>query len=404
MGLTIERLAVLLLISAIVAMLARRVRLPYTIALLVTGLALAFVPFVPSIALTKELIFTGLLPPLIFEAALFLSWTELRKVLPVVVTMASAGLLIAALITALGMHYALGWPPLSAGIFGILIAATDPVSVIATFKEAGVHGRLRVLVEAESLFNDGSAAVVFGLMTALLQGADPSVLSVARNAVLVICGGLSIGAAVAAALVYLAGKTDDHLLELTFTVVAAYGSFILAEHFHCSGVLAALTAGLIFGNHDRHGEITVKGRIAVDTFWEFAAFVANSLVFVLIGMQEAEQNFLPLLVPAGLAVVFVLIGRTFAVYPVALLFSRSAQRVSIAHQHVLVWGGLRGALALALALGLPAAVPRRNEIVTLAFAVVAFSIVVQGLTFTPFLRRLGLLEPEGSPANQHQES
>ena len=396
MILTIERIAALLLACAIVAMLARRARLPYTIALLFAGVGLAFVPFMPEVPLTKDLIFSGLLPPLIFEAALFLPWTELRKVLTSVVAMASAGLLMAAIVTALGMHYLAAWPPLSAGMFGVLIAATDPVSVIATFKEAGVHGRLRILVEAESLFNDGTAAVMFGLMLALASGTTPSVASVAGQAVLTVAGGILCGAGVAAVLVFLAGRTGDHLVELTFTLVAAYSSFILAEHYGLSGVLATLTAGLIFGNHAQHGAMTEKGRVAVESFWEFCAFAANSLVFILIGIHEAQQEFRTIGIPALIAIVVVLLGRCAAVYPICWLFRRSRQHVDIRHQHALVWGGLRGALALALALGLPESMPMRSQIVSVSFAVAGFSIVVQGLTMTPFLRWLGVLAPAAS--------
>jgi CPA1 family monovalent cation:H+ antiporter len=388
----LEKIELLLLVAALVAMLARRFRFPYTVGLVFSGAALALIPLAPVIALTKELIFSLLLPPLIFEAALTLPWVELRKVLGMVLAFATAGLLLSAVLTGIGMHFLFGWPPLAAGIFGVLIAATDPVSVIATFKEAGVSGRLRILVESESLFNDGTAAVVFGLLLAFAGGGpSPTVLGVAVNAVRIIGGGIGCGALVALAILYLAGKTADHLVELAFSTVAAYGSFLLAEHFHMSGVLATLTTGLIIGNRGHLGSISSKGKENVDAFWEFAAFVANSLIFLLIGMQEAKQDFLPLVVPAVAAVALVLTSRALAIYPISLLFSRGTSRISFAYQHILVWGGLRGALALALALGLPESVPMRSEIITLAFAVVAFSIVVQGLTITPVLRRLGLV-------------
>ncbi|MES2299092.1 MAG: sodium:proton antiporter [Pseudomonadota bacterium] len=386
-----DKISVMLLVAGIVAMLARRLRLPYTVGLALCGVALAFVPHLPALDLTKELIFSVLLPPLIFEAALFLPWRELRKVLPFVLVTASAGLLLSAGATAAAMHYLLGWPWLAAGIFGVLIGATDPVSVIATFKDAGVKGTLRMQVESESLFNDGTAAVLFGLLLAFAGGSAPSAAGVARDALLTIGGGIGAGVLVAALILYLAGKTTDHLVELNFTMVAAYGSFLLAEHFHCSGVLATLCAGLIVGNRGPLGAISPKGREAVEAFWEFAAFVANSLIFLLIGMREARQDFSTLILPTMAAIVFVLCGRALAIYPIAALFQRSAQRVPLAHQHILVWGGLRGALALALALGLPASLPYQSQIVTITFGVVAFSIVVQGLTVTPLLRKLGLI-------------
>jgi CPA1 family monovalent cation:H+ antiporter len=201
-------------------------------------------------------------------------------------------------------------------------------------------------------------------------------------------------------LLLLAGKTSDPMIEITFTTVAAYGSFLLAEHFHFSGVLAVLTAGLMVGNLGPLGSISERGRTAVVSFWDYAAFVVNSLIFILIGLGEAHQDFLTVLGASAAAVVLVTAGRALAIYPLAALFARSTRlRVPLREQHVLFWGGLRGALALALALGLPASLPHRDEIVTVAFAVVAFSIVVQGMTMQPLLRRLGHLDNKAADDN-----
>lgn len=201
-------------------------------------------------------------------------------------------------------------------------------------------------------------------------------------------GGVLCGAAVAAGALLLAGRTDDHLVEITFTTVAAYGSFLLAEHFHLSGVLATITAGLVMANFRSIGTISDRGKEAVQAFWQYAAFVANSLVFLLIGMHEAHQHFLAIWLSAAIAIALVTLGRAVAIYPCCFLFSRSVLRVTTQHQHVLFWGGLRGALALALALGLPPEIPGREEIITVSFAVVAFSVFVQGLTMAPLLRKL----------------
>ncbi len=145
--LTIETVELLLLVAAVVAMLARRWRLPYSVGLVLGGILLAWLPFAPDIALTRELIFNAFLPPLIFEAAICIAWPALRKDLPVVLTLATLGVVVSAGVTTLGMHYLAHWSWQAALLFGVLISATDPVSVIATFKEAGVHGRLRELVE-----------------------------------------------------------------------------------------------------------------------------------------------------------------------------------------------------------------------------------------------------------------
>lgn len=385
----IEHIELLLLVAAIVAMLARRFSLPYSVGLVIAGIALALIPFVPEINLTKELIFTAFLPPLIFEASLFVPWKGLRKDLPVVVILVTVGLLLSAVLTAAGMRYLAGWEWASAILFGFLIAATDPVSVIATFKEAGVHGRLRLLLEAESLFNDSTAAVAFAVALTVVTGGSLDSLDVIRILFTSVIGGILCGAVVASSTLFLAGRTEDHLVEITFTTVAAYGSFILAEHFHLSGVLATLTAGLIVGNTGHLGAISSKGRLAVESFWEYAAFVVNSLIFILIGMREAHQNFGSVLWPALAAIGLVTVGRVVAIYPCCLLFAGSSLRVNIKNQHVLFWGGLRGALALALALGLPPEITRRGEIISVAFAVVAFSVFVQGLSMTPFLRKMG---------------
>ncbi|MEA5097880.1 MAG: sodium:proton antiporter [Burkholderiaceae bacterium] len=392
MDFTIQKIGFLLLIASLVAMMTRRLRVPYSVGLVATGILLAFFLPASNIELTSEVIFTALLPPLVFQASLFLPWHELRKELPVVTLMATIGVVMAAGVTAAGMHYLVGWPWLSAMAFGALIAATDPVSVVATFSEAGVKGRLRILVESESLLNDGTAAVMLGIVLTAALGHEMSVSEVVTKILFTVGGGIVCGAAIAGAVLYLSSKTGDHLIEITLTTIAAYGSFMLAEHFHMSGVLAAMTAGLIFGNSHAYQAITNKGREAVEAFWDYAAFLANSFVFLLIGMREAQQDFSNLWLPALIAIVLVTAGRAVAIYPVTALFSQSMRPVKMAHQHILFWGGLRGALALALALGLPDSIPFRDEIVTLSFAVVAFSIVVQGMTIKPLMGWLGELK------------
>ena len=388
--LSIEQIELLLLVAAVVAMLARRLRVPYSIGLVIAGVGLALLPFSPRVELTKQLIFTAFLPPLIFEAAIHLRWRELRKDFPVILVLATVGVVLSANVTAAGMHYLVHWSWMAALIFGVLISATDPVSVIATFKETKVTGRVRLLVEAESLFNDCTAAVAYTIVLAFAAGQGIGPASAAKLLAVEVIGAMICGAVVAGAALLLAGATDDHLIEVTFTIVAAYGSFLLAEHFHVSGVLATLTAGLIIANVGQLS-ISSKSREAVEDFWEYAAFFANSLIFLLIGIRVALQSFRAFFISAIVAIVLVIASRAIAIYPICLTFWRSKLRVSVRHQHILFWGGLRGALGLALALGLPAELPGRQEIIAVAFAVVAFSILVQGLTITPLMKRLGEL-------------
>jgi CPA1 family monovalent cation:H+ antiporter len=396
-GLDIERIEVLLLIAAIVAMLARRLRLPYTVGLVAAGFALAIAQTRLRAPLTRDLIFTAFLPPLIFEAALRIPASQLRRELPLVGTLATLGVAISALVTGAGVHYAAGWSWDVALLFGSLIAATDPVSVIALMREVGASGRLRLVTEAESLLNDGTAAVVFGVVLAMTQRQTVTFGGVVWSLLVTIIGGLIAGGAVGAATLLLVGRTEDHLLEITFTTVAAYGSFLVASSLGVSGVLATLACGILIGNVGSLGPISSRGRVAVDSFWEYAAFVVNSLVFLLIGMSEARLSFAHILGLASAAIGFVLLGRVAAVYSSCALFRVSPLRVPGRYQHLLVWGGLRGALALALALGLPRHLAHRQEVVTVAFAVVAFSVVVQGLTVPSLMRLLGELPSRPEP-------
>ena len=384
----LTQLGFLLLISALVAMLTRRLRLPYTVGLVLAGMALYVLQIHIKWHLSKDLIFSIFLPPLVFEAALFINWKNFKKHLPVIAVLASVGVMLAAAVTAVGMHYALDWDWGSATIFGVLISATDPVSVIATFKQAQVEGRLRLLIEAESLLNDGTAAVAFVAVLSILTGGHQDFIAIAGNLLLTILGGVTVGAVTAFSLMFLAGRTPDYLVEMTFTTLAAYGSFFIAERFHMSGVLAALTAGLVVGNYRSSSAITRAGRQALGPFWEFAAFIANSIIFLLIGAQEAQQHFKGIWLPLLGAVAMVTLGRAVAVYPLCALFFKSRFVVTYQHQHILFWGGLRGALALALALALPYEMPNHDAIVTVTFAVVAFSVFVQGLTIPLLLRKL----------------
>jgi CPA1 family monovalent cation:H+ antiporter len=385
----IVSLGLILLTACLVAILTRRIHLPYSIGLVAAGAGLGFLPPGLDIPLSRDLVFTVFLPPLIFEAALHLDWPAFRKELPATLLLAFPGVVIAAGTVALGVHLLLDWSWIGASLFGALIAATDPVSVIAAFKEMKVEPRLSLVVESESLLNDGAAAVGFGVLTTIAAGGSNSVVSIAGSLIWTIAGGVAVGGAVAGLLLLFAGRTVDHLVEITLTTIAAYGSFLLAEHFGMSGVLGSLTAGLVVGNVGWKGAISESSRDHVIGFWEYAAFLANSVIFILIGGHEAHQPIAIVSGAAVVAIVLVLIGRALAVYPLSLALIATPLRLSLRHQHVLFWGGLRGALALALALALPQNIPERREIIVVSFAVVAFSIFVQGLTMPWLIRALG---------------
>jgi CPA1 family monovalent cation:H+ antiporter len=389
-------LGLILFVACLVAMITRRLKLPYSAGLVAAGLCLSLLPIGFEVRLTPELIFTLFLPPLIFEAAIQIPWGPLRRELPLLGVLVTIGVLLAAAVVAAGTHYLIGWSWLGAAFFAILVAATDPVSVIAMFKEVPVEPRLQLLVEAESLLNDGVAAVVFAVLVVIAGGSAATMPAIGFKLLTTAFGGVAAGAAVAVPLLLIAGRTSDRLVEITLTTLAAFGSFLLAEHFHASGVLAGLTAGLIVGNFGWMGSISDASRPNVLYFWDYAAFLANSFIFILIGAAGAGTPILPVLAAAAVAIVLAMLGRAATIYPVALAFRRTSLRLSGPYQHVLWWGGLRGALALGLALAVPATVPEREQIIPVAFAIVAFSVFVQGLTMAPLVRRLKLLrDPAG---------
>jgi len=398
----IEQLELLILVGAMVAIITRRLKIPYTTGLVVAGLLIAFFHVGVSIPLNKELMFDVLLPPLIFEAALYIKWKELQRDLVVILTYATLGVVLSAGVCAVFMHYLAGWSWLQAILFGVLIAATDPVSIIATFKEAKVKGRLRLLVESESLFNDSTAAVAFFLVLSFAVGEPLGFGAAIWRLLLSGFGGILTGVFVAGVVLLVIGRTRDHLVELSMTTLAAFGSFWLAEHFEMSGILATTAAGLMIGNMTAFGPITEKGEMSIEHFWEFAAFVVNSLIFIILGINAAYQDFARAFIAIMIAIAAVIVGRAVAVYPCSAIFITTPRKIDLKLQHVLFWGGLRGALALALALGIPDTLPYHSEILTVTFGVVAFSVFVQGLTIPPLLRRLGLV-PAPKSANVARE-
>jgi CPA1 family monovalent cation:H+ antiporter len=390
-GVSLAPIGILLLVACLIAMLSRRLGLPYIVGLVVAGFLIALLPSSPEVPLSRALIFNVFLPPLVFEAAMQLDWKRFRGELPLTLTLAFFGVAVAAGVVAAGMHLIVGWTWIGAALFGVLIAATDPVSVIAAFREMGCQPRVSMVVESESLLNDGVAAVGFAVLLSIVGGTSPDAITIVPEFLWTLGGGLIIGLAVSGACLLIVGRTNDPLVEISLTTIAAYGSFLLAEYFHASGIISALAAGLIVGNVGWAGVISDTGRDRVHYAWEYFVFLANSFVFILIGMNTANQPLSKLMSAASIvAVVLVLAGRALSIYPLAALFARSRWRLAASYQHTLFWGGLRGALALALALAVPKSVPERDAIILTAFVVVAFSILVQGLTMPWLIKHFRL--------------
>lgn len=382
----------LLMVAICVALAARRLRLPYTVGLVLTGVGLAFTSIGAALHLTHDFIFYVIIPPLLFQAAINLHWPALRRNLVPILTLALPGTLAAAAVTSGGLHLLLRWPWPPALLFGSLIAATDPVAVIAMFKDNRIGGRLRLLVEAESLFNDGMAAVLFTVISAwIFAPAPPGAVNILREFLVEIGGGLAAGLAVGGGVLFAARRSTDHLIEATLTTLGAYGAFLVAQSFGGSGVLATVMAGLVVGNIGilRETPVSLSGGEFITGLWEFIAFIANSLVFLGIGLAAAHLHFAALdLGDAAVTIVLVLAGRAVTVYPICLGLSRTRWRMRPVTQHALWLGGLRGALGLALALSLPKTLRWHDEILTATLVAVTFSIVVQGTGMKFLLKRV----------------
>ena len=377
----------LLLVVALVAIAVRRLRMPYTVALVIAGLLITIRQPV-QFSLTPELILALFVPPLVFEAAFHINFTDLQRNLVPILLLTVPGVIVTTLIVGGIVVLGAGLSLPVALVFGALISATDPVAVVALFKTLGAPKRLTVLVESESLLNDGTALVVFNLVLAAALTGRFSLPEGVGDFVRVAAGGTLIGLLMGWAVARLIAHIDDYLIETTLTTVLAFGAYLVAERLQVSGVLAVVAAGLVNGNIGPQS-MSPTTRIVLFNFWEYVAFLANSLIFLLIGLQVNLPDLLAAW-PAVLAAIGgVLVARAVVVYGFGWLANRFTQPVPLSWQHILTWGGLRGALSLALVLSLPLTFgPERDLLRLMTFGVVLFTLLVQGLTMGPLLRRL----------------
>ncbi|MEZ0371925.1 MAG: Na+/H+ antiporter [Candidatus Sericytochromatia bacterium] len=393
----VETLLSLLVIATMVAMLVRYINLPYTVMLVLGGLVLGLLHYLPEVRMTPEIVMMIFLPVLLFEASINIEYSHLKADLPSILTFAGPGVLIALLVTATCMHFGVGFPWPVALLFGAMIVATDPVSVLAIFKKLGVPPRLTAVVEGESLFNDGTAIVAFQIVLAVVLTGHFSVFESVQKFLLICLGGLAVGLVIGYAAIALLEKIDDHLLELMITTVLAYGTYLIAESLHVSGVIAVVTAGIMVGNLGWERAMSPTTRVAVATFWEFAAFVCNSLIFLLIGLQihlGELREFAPMI---GVGILALFAGRMLAIYPLAALMN-GAFKAGLPWKwtHILVWGNLKGALSMALVMSLPADLPYRRELLVTLFGVVLFSLLIPGTSMGGLLKLLHIGKPDES--------
>jgi Na+:H+ antiporter len=389
----------LFIVATAVAIIARRVRVPYTVALVLAGLTLGALHAFEPPHLTRELLFFLCLPGLLFEAAFHMDAAQFWRNRLATLSLAVPGVAAAVAITALilapvveHLNLASGFSWQHALVFGAMLAATDPIAVVALFRSMGAPARLTILLEGESLLNDGTSIVFFSLVLGLVTGGgDLTVRGLTFDFATSVGVGLMIGAAIGVAVSEILKQIDDPMIEITLTTIAAYGSFVTAEHLHYSGVIATVAAGMLCGNYGARVGMSPATRIAVETFWEYIAFALNSVVFLLIGFEVQIGALLDswrAIVAAYLAVV---LARAAVIAVASVLLLPTRERIPPSWSVVLAWGGLRGALSMVLALSLPMDFPHRELLITMTFGVVIVSLLVQGLTMGVVLRWLGVV-------------
>jgi CPA1 family monovalent cation:H+ antiporter len=380
----------LLLIVSIVAIVVRRLRIPYTVALVVVGLLITFQSTF-KFELTPELILSLFVPPLVFEAAFHLNLQELRRNLPAILLMAVPGVILTTFIIGGLLAFSIRLSLPIALVFGSLIAATDPVAVVALFRTLGVPKRLTTLIEGESLFNDGTAIVLFNLMVAIALTNQVDVSGSIGKFFMVSIGGVLVGLVFGWLVAQLISRVDNYLIETTLTTILAFGSYLAAERFGFSGVLAVVAAGLVNGNTSQHG-MSPTSRIVIFNFWEYVAFLTNSTLFLLIGLQVNITSLVSSWQPILWALLAVFVARIIVVYGLSWLVNRVAEPIPFKWQHILNWGDLRGAISLALVLSLPVSLdPDRELLRIMTFGVVLFTLLVQSTTMSPLIRWLKII-------------
>ncbi|WP_338864892.1 Na+/H+ antiporter [Myxococcus stipitatus] len=384
-------------VATAVAIAARYFKIPYTVALVVAGLTLGAVRAFEPPHLTKELLFAIILPGLLFEAAFHVEFRKFWKNKLAIHSMAIPGVAASAGLTALilspwveGMNAVEGFGLIPALVFAAVIVSTDPIAVVGLFKSLGAPKRLLILVEGESLLNDGTAVVLFTLVVAVATGGNFTLGGAAFNFVKVVGMGMLVGSLVGYIAARVIQRVDDAMVEITCTVIAAYGSFVIAENFHYSGVIATVVAGMLCGNWATHEGMSPTTRVAVESFWEYWSFALNSVVFLLIGMEVQLGSLLASWKPILAAYVAVLVGRAVVVYGMSALLRLTSERLPWSWSAVLTWSGLRGAISMVLVLSLPPDFPHRELLVNMTFGVVVLSIIIQGLSMAPLLRKLGI--------------
>ena len=388
----VEAAVALVTVAVFVALVVRRIAIPYTVALVILGLVAAEVLREQHVEISPEVVLVVLLPGLLFDAAFRIDFGDLRKSIAGVVVLAAPGVAISAGVVAVILNLTTGMRFDLAFVIGAMVSATDPAAVLATFRRLGSPHRLANLVEGESLFNDGTGLVIFVLAIQAVQS-DVTVTGAVTQFFATVAISIFIGVVGGLVVSWIVSRVDDHLIETTISLALAYGTYVIADALAQSGIIATVTAGIVLGNIGRRFGMSENTREAIDTVWEFLAFLLTAVVFLLVGLAITLEDLFEAVGPILWGILAVLLGRALVVYLLLNGASRLAvfggigSRLPLSWLNVLWWSGLRGAVAVAMALSLPQDFPQRALLQEVTFGVVLFTLLIQGTTIELFIAR-----------------
>lgn len=386
-----------LMVAALaLAIASKRARIPYNVALVVGGMLLAVSDLLPTVPqLDPEVVFFLCLPLLLFEGGVTADLGNIRRNALPIGLLAALGMLLAIAGTGTTLHLALAlaWGP--AFLLGTILAVTDTVSILYAFRRAPVPARLSGIMQGESLFNDGTALVAYAAISAAVAGSTLSVTALGSRIVLATAGGFAIGVAMGFLVGFVIQRTADPLAEIMATTALALASYVVAEQVHASGAIATVTAGLTVGA-TLHRSNSPHSQVAIHSFWEYAAFGVNTFLFLLVGLSTRPASLLAHLPQILIAVACVFAGRAIAIYlPFLLLRAvRRSEAIPVRWQHVFLIGNIKGAISIALVLGLPEGTTSRALLVDIAFGVTFITLVVQGTSLSRAMKWLGLVRED----------
>jgi monovalent cation/hydrogen antiporter len=396
----------LLLAVAVLALLARRLHIPYPIFFLVGGLLIGWIPGLPKVRLDPELVFLFFLPPLLFPAALFTSWRDFRANLRPISLLAVGLVLFTTVIVAWLAHHFMKLPLAAGFVLGAIVSPPDAIAATAIAERLNVPRRIVTILEGESLVNDATALIAYRFAVAAVVTGSFSLVRASAEFFIVGIGGILVGLAVGWLAVWFHKRVDDAPIEITVSLLTPFVAYLPAEHLGVSGVLAVVTAGLYLGW--RTPEIlSYRTRLQAGPVWETLEFLLNGFVFILIGLQlpeilhalsdHADYSITQLIGYALIISLAVIVIRMFWVFPAAylprLLFKKIRAKdpyPNWRHVTIIGWTGMRGVVSLAAALALKENFPGRDLILFLTFMVILATLVLQGLSLPLLIRRLGI--------------